>query len=124
ISIMLTILVMICSSIDTKFHETNNSKNILTNVSYYIPSLFSLEYCVNQCVIRNKNHTKKIHECVLECITRKCKLTYPNDEKKQLECTEDIVAYYNRRVFHNKPIKFQRSPVSNQEHKALPPNPK
>ncbi|MED6119685.1 hypothetical protein PIB30_117999 [Stylosanthes scabra] len=116
ISIMLTILVMICSSIDT-FHETISKQVWTSTTSYYIivgRTSYSLDRCVNQCMRRYKNNNKSKKECILECIKRKCRQLYPNDEKKQLECIEYTVAIYNKKILRN-PIDVGKTPKESRK---------
>ncbi|MED6188931.1 hypothetical protein PIB30_090710 [Stylosanthes scabra] len=110
ISIMLTILVMICSSIDN-FDETISEEVWSTSYYYITAYQSSLDYCVDECIRRNKNNTKKQKECVLKCITRRCSQLYSNDEQKQLQCNEGFVAHYNKKYFENNPMTLSEIPT-------------
>ncbi|MED6150228.1 hypothetical protein PIB30_070370 [Stylosanthes scabra] len=110
ISIMLTILLRICSSID-KFDETISEEVWSTSYYYITASKSSLDYCVDECIRRYKNNTKKQKECVLECITRRCSQLYSNDEQKRLQCIESFVAHYNKKCFETNPMTLSETPT-------------
>ncbi|MED6119684.1 hypothetical protein PIB30_013801 [Stylosanthes scabra] len=84
---MLMILVIICSAIDEAWTR-----------SHYIASN-SLEFCAGLCLRRNKNKTKMKKICIKECIIRKCSQLYSTDKKKQFQCTNRLVAKYDKNIF-------------------------
>ncbi|MED6127365.1 hypothetical protein PIB30_087460, partial [Stylosanthes scabra] len=110
ISIMLTILVIICSSID--------NKKVWSTSYYYITynEHQSLEYCAYQCMRQYKNNAKKKEECILECIKRRCSRLYPNDEEKtaRMHCGDCCSLQQENLVWESN--KFQQN--SNREHKS------
>ncbi|MED6119691.1 hypothetical protein PIB30_013807 [Stylosanthes scabra] len=110
ISIMLTILVRICSSID-KFDETISEEVWSTSYYYITANRSPLDYCVDECLRRYRNNTKKQKECVLECITRRCNQLYPNDEQKRLQCYEHFVAHYNKKHFEKNSMTLSKTPT-------------